>query len=165
MIIDEKGKLFGKISIVDIAAILLVFALLGGVYFKLFVYGRNMEKTNATKFNYQVMVSDVRMVSVDALQIGNKVFDEDTKEYLGIIVDKEIKPCQLNLLKNDGTYVKAEKPDRYNVIITVEATGIVNNEGYIINGKREIKRGLEQKLVTRVIAPNATVLDIIDVKG
>jgi hypothetical protein len=165
MIIDDRGRLFGKVSIIDLAVILLVVALLGGVYFKLFVYGKDVKEANTSVFQYQVLVSDVRIISVNALKEGDNVFDENTKELLGKIVKKEVMPSEQNILKNDGTYVKAEKPDRYNVIVTVEASGIISANGYLINGKREIKRGLEGKLVTRFIEPKAKVLDIKTISG
>jgi len=36
MLLDEKGRLFGKISIVDIGVLLLIAVLIGGVYYKFF---------------------------------------------------------------------------------------------------------------------------------
>jgi len=160
MIIDEKGKLFGKISIVDIAVLLVIIGLISGVYFKFFVIDK---ENNAAKFDtleYKILARAVRQYSVDAIEIGADIYDTKTDTYMGKIVSKELLPATEQLTKADGTMVIAEKPERFNVVITIQVPGVESQYGYRASGKIDLNRESQHVLDTRMIMLETKVIDV-----
>ena len=160
MIIDEKVKLFGKISIVDIAVLVVIIGLISGVYFKYFVIDK---ENNAAKFDtleYKIIARAVRQYSVDAIEIGADIYDTKTDTYMGKIVNKELLPATEQLTKADGTMVIAEKPGRFNVVITIQVPGVESQYGYRASGKIDLNRESQHVLDTRMIMLETKVIDV-----
>lgn len=161
MLLDEKGRLFGKISIVDIGVLLFIIALLGGVYYRYFVIDRH---NNAAKFDtleYTVVLAEgVRQQSVDAIIIGADIYDVKTDTPMGKIVGKEVIPAIEQLTKADGTVVWAEKPDRFNVRITIQVPGNETKYGFRANGSIDINREYPQVLDTQMIVMETKIVDV-----
>jgi len=161
MLLDEKGKLFGKISIVDIGVLLLIIALLGGVYYRYFVIDRD---NNAAKFDtleYTVVLAEgVRQQSVDAIIIGADIYDVKTDTPMGKIVGKEVIPAVEQLTKADGAVVWAEKPERFNVRIKIQVPGIETKYGFRANGRLDINREQQQVLDTQMIVMETKIADV-----
>lgn len=160
MIIDEKGRLFGKISIVDIAVLLVLLGLAAGVYYKFFVVDK---EHNAAKFDtieYKVLIEEVRQQSVDAMEVGADIYDAKTDTYMGKIVNKEVLPATDQLTKADGTVVIAEKPQRFNVLLTIRVPGVETKYGFRASGKLDINREGQQVMDTRMIVLETKVVDV-----
>jgi len=160
MLLDEKGKLFGKISIIDIGVLLLIVALFCGVYYKFFMVDKN---NNAAKFDtleYKVLVEEVRQQSVDALEIGADIYDVKTDSPMGKIVGKEVLPATDQLTKADGTVVIAEKPERFNILVTIQVPGVETKYGFRANGRIDLNRESQQVLDTRMIIMEAKIVDV-----
>ncbi|MBQ9915356.1 MAG: DUF4330 domain-containing protein [Clostridia bacterium] len=96
MILDKKGKLFGKISIVDIFVILVVLVMCVGAFFTYQkINNREIMTENtglipssvADTLEVTLRVSDVRQMTVDNIQKDDEVFFEDTGKYFGTITD------------------------------------------------------------------------------
>ena len=75
MIIDEKGKLFGKISIVDIAIILFILLTIAALVWRFTGMQEVSGKIQNVQCRYECMVENVRMESITALKndIGKNV--------------------------------------------------------------------------------------------
>ena len=67
MIINKEGKLFGKISIVDIAVVLIVILLAIGIYTR-FSGNTKVVVSNGQKIECTFVVKNLRQYSVDALK-------------------------------------------------------------------------------------------------
>ncbi len=160
MLLDEKGKLFGKISIVDIGVLLLIIALLGGLYYR---YSAVDKHNSAAKFDtleYTVLVEEVRQQSIDAIIIGTDIYDVKTDTPMGKIVSKEVLPATDQLTKADGTVVIAEKPGKFNVLITIQVPGIESKYGYRANGRMDLNREFQQVMDTQMIVLETKLVDV-----
>lgn len=151
MILDEKGKLFGKVSIVDIVFIILVLLLFGGIYVKFFNV-KNTQQALTETIEFSVFIQNVRQPTVDAIMVGENAFEESTGLYLGEIIDKEVKPSEDKIIKADGDIVIASMPGKYDIIVTFKVPGIEKEDGYFANGNKEIKHGSDLKVETKLIA-------------
>lgn len=142
MILDKKGKLFGKVSIVDIAILLLVVAL-AVIFVVRVVKPVNVFSSKAVKCEYTVTVKNIRIESVDALKksIGQPVLDSQKAKMGKVKEVAEIRPAEGFLQKTDGTMVKSDQPDRFDVDILIEADATKANSGVLIEGKKEISKG------------------------
>lgn len=160
MLLDEKGRLFGKISIIDIGVLLLIAVLLGGVYYKFFMVDKN---SNAAKFDtieYKILVEEVRQQSVDAIEIGADIYDVKTDTPMGKIVSKEALPATEQLTKADGTMVIAEKPGKFNVLVTIQVPGVETKYGFRANGRMDLNRESQQVMDTRMIILETKIVDV-----
>ena len=160
MLLDEKGRLFGRISIIDIGVLLLIIALMGGVYYKFFMVDKN---SNAAKFDtleYKILVEEVRQQSVDAIEIGADIYDVKTDSPMGKIISKEVLPATEQLTKADGTMVIAEKPERFNVLVTIQVPGVETKYGFRASGRLDLNRESQQVLDTRMIVLETKIVDV-----
>ncbi len=161
MLFDDKGKLFGKISIIDLLIVVLVVAAIGGVYFKFFVVDKGTSAGHLDTIQYQVKtITGVRQFSVDAIEEGIDVFDGINGRHMGKVVKLEATPSKDFITKADGTNVEAEKPDRFDVVVTIEVQGAENDYGYFANGNLEIKRGSDFTMRTRKVELETRIKDI-----
>ena len=160
MLLDEKGRLFGKISIVDIGVLLLIAVLIVGVYYKFFMVDKDQNAAKFDTIEYKVLVEEVRKQSVDAIEIGADIYDVKTNSPMGRITDIEVLPATDQLTKADGTMVIAEKPERFNVLITIRVPGIETKYGFRANGRLDINRESQQVMDTRMIEMVAKIVDV-----
>jgi len=160
MLLDEKGKLFGKISIIDIGVLLLIAVLMGGVYYKFFMVDKNQNAAKFDTIEYKILVEEVRQQSVDAIEIGANIYDVKTDSPMGKIVDKEVLPATDQLTKADGTMVIAEKPERFNVIVTIQVPGVETEYGFRANGRMDLNRESQQVMDTRMIILETKIVDV-----
>lgn len=155
MIIDERGKLFGKISVVDVGILVVILALVAGGYYKFFLMGKNSSAAKFDTLEYQFQVREVRQQSVDVIEIGAEVYDTKTGSDMGKIVDKKVAPATGYIDKADGSVALAEKPERFDVTVTVRAPGVETANGYRVNGNMDITRESTQILQTKMIIMEA----------
>ena len=129
MIINKEGKLFGKISIVDIFVVVAILVAAFVVYTRFIAGNEKVDVKNAT-IEYQIRVKKVRETTVNALKKGGPITDTQTKEPMGEIVNVETTPVFEEQTLADGSIVLSEVKDRYNVIMTVRTEGSANETGY-----------------------------------
>ena len=80
---------------------------------------------------------------MDALKksIGQPVLDSQKAKMGKVKEVAEIRPAEGFLQKTDGTMVKSDQPDRFDVDILIEADATKANSGVLIEGKKEISKG------------------------
>ena len=136
--IDNKGKLFGKISIVDLLIVLLVVVAIGAAVFK-FGFSAHKDVNEAgSKIEYVVKVEGVRDFTVNSIKEGAELYDDESDALIGTVKGIEVKESMDYALKNDGTTVYTSKPDRYDVYLTVESDARILNGAYFAGGTKEI---------------------------
>lgn len=134
-IIDKNGRLFGKISVIDLLAVLVVAVLA----FALHTKHNELEITNTsttdTVITYQVRVEGAYDYVADAIRIGDHLQEEgrSTGGDLGKIVDVQRAPGTRMTALNDGTYRAVPVEDGVNLILTVEGKGIVSDGRVLLN--------------------------------
>ncbi|MBE7009925.1 MAG: DUF4330 domain-containing protein [Ruminococcaceae bacterium] len=137
--LDKRGKLFGKVSIVDLLIVLvLIVAVLGAfsTYQKLsnkIVLTENkalLQNSALNTLEVQMRVKDVRDITVDALQVGDEVFANDTGKFLGTITAVATEPATKLIYDLSGQPHEAEIPEKKDVILTVHVPGSRLEGGY-----------------------------------
>ncbi len=139
-LIDGKGRLFGKVNIVDLLIVLLIIAIAGGVYFAFFG-GADKQVVETSKVVYDFEITNVNKDFVDAITAGDPIRDNVRGNELGTVVSKVFrKATMLNEDLINGRYVIAEVPDAYDVVITIEGKANITPANIIIGGA-EVKVG------------------------
>ncbi len=162
MFLDEKGRLFSKVSIVDIAvAIFLICAILF-VGLKFFAPPGNVNSAEETAYEYTFKVENIRQASVDALKKseGMSVYDSEGA-FLGTVKEiVSVKPYETAVVKSDGTMVQAEVPDKYTVKAAVEVTAKKTTDSIMVSNKREISVGNHMSITTPEITVEVVITSV-----
>lgn len=134
-VIDHNGRLFGRISVIDVLVILVVIALAGALYVK------NTRPHTGTSvatqtITYQVLVEGAQSYLKDNIHVGDKVYDltySSGGSPLGEITDIEEQPGSKLTTFTDGTMGLAQVEDGVNLLLTIQGEGLVGDKGYSLN--------------------------------
>lgn len=138
MIIDNKGKLFGKINIVDLLVVLIIILAVLVTYFKFNMSAHsNVSETNGY-VEFDVQIDSVRYFTTQSLNVGDVVYDSQNDVCLGEIVSKRIEPEKKHITKADGTIVLSEMPERYKLFITIGSDARINDSGIYVGGTKPV---------------------------
>lgn len=159
MIINKEGKLFGKISVIDIAVILIIAVLAVGIYIKFL--GTTQTITTAGKdIECTFLVKNIRMFSAEALERGGPVYDKTSKEYIGEITDVRIDKGEYQVNMADGSFETIAPEERYNAYVTVEFEGKVGENGYYTAANKYLAAGTTLVINTKYAQCESTVYSI-----
>ena len=153
-IINEKGKLFGLINIIDLAVVLILGLLVVGGIKRMQSKPIVVSEPSTAHITYEV--SEVRMATVDNIVVGDPLYHYDKGDFVGTIVEKSYVPFT-EALEKDGEWVNAEVPGKYNVTIIVEAD-VKDNPDVIVVGGEQTRVGLQYRMKNKKIAFFGTVL-------
>lgn len=139
-LVDGKGRLYGKINMIDLLIVLLLLSIAAGAY--LFFFGGSEKKVVETgKVVYEFEITNVNQDFVDAITSGDPIRDSTRGNDLGTVVSKASrKATMLNEDLVNGRYVIAEVPNAFDVVITIEAQANITPANIIVGGA-EIKVG------------------------
>ncbi|MCL1787281.1 MAG: DUF4330 domain-containing protein [Defluviitaleaceae bacterium] len=160
--IDNSGRIKGRVSIIDIILVAAVLVLAAGFMYTQ-VTPRIQEVVNPTERFHLVIQSDgIRHFMVDAVSVGDVMFRLHDRQPLGTVIDIEVLPSMEPLLRSDGTAILAEREGRYRINITIDAVGSIReNVGYFINGTDHMAPGREVQLVSNMVfLPNGRVQSV-----
>lgn len=156
-IIDKKGKLFGIINIIDLVVILLVALLVYGGVTRL--KQSPVSEAENKKALVTLEISDVRMASVDGIEVGDPLYHYDRGTLFGTIVDKKVEPYREPVESGDGSWILAEVPEKYVVTLTVEANA-KESEDVVIIGGEHTRIGTQFRLKNKKVAVMSTILGV-----
>ena len=135
-IIDQNGRLFGKISIIDVVMLLLVVAMAAAIAFV--KSSQNVTNNNVAEqpITFQILVGGAYDYVEPMVQVGDKLYDKDytSNGPLGTITAVEVQPGRMQAYLHDGTVAQVEVEGGVNLLLTVEGSGLVTERGsYMIN--------------------------------
>ena len=138
--LDDKGRLGGKLSIVDLFVIVLIIACVAAVGLKL---KASQEIVGGDRvITYGIRVENIREMSVNAINSNHEaVIDAENKKELGDIVEVKTQPARVLVQTNDGNFSFAEYDNRYDAVITVKAEGTETDDGYFTASGRQVAVG------------------------
>lgn len=155
-IINEKGKLFGIINIIDLTVlIVLALIIVGGAKR---MKSKPIVSNESSKAIITYEVSDIRMVSVENIVVGDPIYHYDKGVYIGDIIEVEHKPF-LEPVEGNGEWINAEVPEKYVAVFKVEAD-VRDNPDVIIAGGEQTRVGAQFRLKNKRIAFFGTVLEV-----
>jgi len=141
MIIDKKGKLFGKISIIDICIVLILVLCLGAAYMR-FAGGMTDITAKNVTIEYTYEVKNIRMYTVEALERGGDIYKRSAGEdYMGMIVNVEHSANKDFVADVDGVYKTTGIPGRYDAIVTIQTQGKLMNSAIYTSSNQRVEAG------------------------
>lgn len=156
---DKNGKIGGKVSIIDILAVLLVVVVVCGIAAR---YGSGV--TNSVKtskqFEYVLKVESVRQYTVDALKKMGKVTDKKSEKDLGEIVDVQVENATLQSTTASGELKNPELPGRYTCYVTIRANGKESSDNYILDDSTELSVGRNIELYSKYVKTSGDIKSV-----
>lgn len=152
-----------KINIADILILLVILALAALAVFKFGILNQKESAgvdASAEQMTYTAFIDEVRMPTVNALHVGDAVYDEKTGICIGVIQDVSYEPYQKGIIAANGEIKQVEYPDYYSITLTIEGPVIEKEEGYFVEGVVELKANSEMNTVTKYAKPVLKVTSI-----
>ena len=159
--IDKQGKIFGKISIIDIIAVVLIVLAAIGVAMRFGGAETAVVSSSSKTITYTFKAENVRDYTVTALKKGGPVYDSTTKEYMGVIKDAVEVPAVMQIEMADGTYKTVEIPEKYDVTVTVECDGKVSDKGFYTADNKRIAPGSTYLATSKYAMSDIEIQEII----
>ncbi len=153
---DKNGKIGGKVSVIDILAIVLIVAVIAGICVR---YGSKITDAvrSSEKFEYVLRVENVRKYTVDALERMGKITDKKSEKDLGEIVDVRYENATQQSTTADGRVVNPELPDRYTCYVTIQAVGRESDDNYVLDDSTELSVGRDIDLYSKYVKTSGTI--------
>lgn len=162
----SNGKIFGKVSVIDIILVAAVLILAVGFLFTR-TSGRIQQIIGAnTPLEVVIQSEGLRQFVVDAVSEGDIMFRYHDRHALGTVTNVRVTPAMDYFHMPDGSVILAEMEDRYTIQITLSSVGSVReNIGYFVNGNDHIAPGSEIALTSnRVRIPEGRVYSIREIR-
>ena len=158
-IIDDKGRVFGLISIIDVIVLLVVVVLAIAAYTKFNVHDSPLTPANTVGVTYTVRVSAIRLSATDMMRRGDSLYT-NAGTFIGTIKDIGIEEAYSLEQRIDGIFLMARIHDRYDITLTVEAQCSYNNGRYYADKIFELNANAEQKMQTKYNEFTGTIMTI-----
>lgn len=159
-IINEKGKLFGIINIIDLALLLIIAALaVGGL---LYMRREGPPTELPTKdFLVTILCREYRQEVVDAIKVGDKLFYGGGFTNLEIM-DVKTEPAKKDVFMPDGTIVAGQHPELKDIYVTIKIIGdpIDPNDPMVYFGTTHATVGKNVTLKTTMVEIPAIILKV-----
>lgn len=164
-IIDRKGRLFGKVSLLDVLIVAVVAAVAVIGYQMLFGNQTTSTGEEGRKtIRYTVEMREVRATILDMPEEGGAAFNSSRNYHIGNIHSWRSEPYQEAVPNYDeGTYEWVERSDEYLLYLTIEAQAVVSDFGISV-GQQVIRIGDEIPVKGKGFASLAYIVGI-DIEG
>lgn len=155
-LIDNKGRIFGLINIIDLLVIVLIVAVVGR-----FTLKSRQKSAGAVTTNIEVVVhvKEVRDATADIVKVGDIVKETKSNVVLGKVVDVKVNPSETLVETADGRVVVYPNPVYKDMYITLIGSGSAG-ENAIVLGGNEIRVGTTLQIKTNMYSVTTTVMSI-----
>ena len=161
--IDRQGRLFGKISIIDVFVVLVVVVMAVALYIKNnTLEASKTDETSRTVITFVVEAENQPLYIADAIRVGDKVYDKDRSSGGAIGTITAVEQLESSWIErmDDGRYARVTNEYTRNLRITVEGTGSVTDGRYAINKIYELGVNAARNFYTNYAVFTASVIDI-----
>jgi len=136
MIIDSKGRLFGKISIVDILIIVVVLAGIGGLAYKFSTSGILRLNSGTDTIYISFYNEELMDYAAKSVKEGTIVIDPQKNTEFGKVKEIKIDKAKSITVNDAGQYVETSKPGYSSILITVEGKGTYSESGVMFGTEK-----------------------------
>lgn len=144
---NKDGKIFGKINIIDLLAVLILIVALVGIGIR-FTSSASKNVTDKTEFSYEVEIDDVRIYTVNALNKKGIATDKQGN-VIGEITNIEYDIKKEQKVLSNGETVMVNVPDKYTAQIILKASGKESEDAYFVGENTELSVGSTIHMYTK----------------
>ncbi|HBH12735.1 MAG: Uncharacterized protein XD91_0350 [Clostridiales bacterium 38_11] len=160
-LINKKGMVFEKISIVDVIIILVIIAI--GYYAITFLTTKDVNKISKQTIQYTFETEDVNENFAKQLQLEGNLYNSSKNYFVGKLIDYKVLPYEIIVpdLQN-GVFIKQVVEDRFVVRMTIEANTDQDDYNIRIN-QENIKVGAMFPIKGKGFASYGYIVEIKEV--
>jgi len=156
---DKNGRLFGKVSIIDLFVILLIAAIAAGVVFR-FGFSGAVARNDNLNIVYTVKINGVRDFTLDYYVVGTPVYERFSGNRIGVVSDVRHEPAFVNHVMDDGSVVNMERPGIIIIYVDIETKGFSTERSYFTEESFELRVGGQVSLWFRYVNVVGSVVNI-----
>lgn len=130
--IDEKGRLFGKVNIVDLIIVIIILAAAAFVGMKFF--GPESTVANTQNVRITMFCDESPTYVVEQLEAGSEAWDSSNQVVLGTLKEWTTGDSMSAITDAEGNVVEISREGYRSVRLVCEGTGIVSDHGVTIGG-------------------------------
>jgi len=155
--IDKQGKLFGRVSIIDLVIVLAIILVIVGVFYRgkgtsVAVQPSTVQIKVVCPFVYPDVVKNIKVG--DQLVANNQLVPVYIKEV-------EVKAAATTVSKPDGSMILTTNPFRKDIFVVIEGETTAVSPHEIMLGGQKIRAGKDEYFVkTRTCELKATILEV-----
>jgi hypothetical protein len=158
-IINEKGKLFGLINIIDLITIALIIAVVLGAYYKFGDNDINVLSSNKTKeVEYVVRLVPNYEYFFEQYSIGDQLV-QDKRVLDATITNIEIEDYYKTVTDENGVVSKQKHPFYKQAFITIKAT-VSDKDPIFKLGEQEIRVGCSNFVTTKLCEISGFIYEV-----
>ncbi len=131
--LDEKGRLFGKVNIIDLLIVVVLIAAVAVVGLKFF--GGGGSNKTAAETTIVIYCEETAYFVPEQLTAGDTVYDFTDDIDIGELIDWETAPCLRKGVATDGTIYQYVSDTLVNCTVRVKINGSFGEHGVTINDK------------------------------
>lgn len=154
-IVDEQGRLFGKINLIDLIFLILLIAVVVTGAKRLTKDPIPVESTGHAEITLHIQ--GIGEAGAAAIQKGQKIYHYDTNELMGVIKNVQRQPLT-EFSKEDGQWMESEVPNAYLVILTIDGP-VTIGDITTKTGSEDLLIGSEYRLKSNVSTFAGTCMD------
>lgn len=159
--INKEGKLFGKISIIDIIVVLAIAVLAFGVYTRFIAPSETEIAQQYKTVEYTVEIKEVRMGTVKALKKMGDAYVSSTDVPIGKITEVTYTGAKRPQTLSDATVEVLNVPNRYTAKVKIVGKAKVHQNGAIYTDDNQAKfLGGLMYIDTKYLRTSGTILDM-----
>jgi len=140
-LLDEKGRLFGKINIIDFAVVLFLFCLTPMFYFgyKIFHKPVNKPSLQAPKLitlDLYCKITDLAPAELNHISVGDILLDDSGNNIGEVLNVGEPAIYSYNIDLGAGEIISHQDPARRQVLIKIRILGEIRNNAFYYKGEK-----------------------------
>lgn len=166
--LDEKGRLFGKLNLVDLLVVLAILFAVGAVAWS--TLGDNISSAVDSIRDIPPVTYTVRCINVDntvaeyaETQVGTQLMASGAMVD-GYITDVLVEPSTVVILDSDGNAKEAENSSYKTVTFTIEANVEPVTNAYAV-GSQEVRAGKTHIVKTLTLEIQGIITTMVEADG
>lgn len=133
-VLDNKGRLFGKFNLLDLAVVLVVLAVVARFGYQAY-QGRQVAPVgNEREISVVMRFASVAEATTKWVKVGDEMYDSKSRTYLGKVTAVRSEPALVVVTSEDGRSYEHLSKHRFDFYVTVTGPGRVSPNGVTMGG-------------------------------
>jgi len=158
-IVDENGRVFGKISIIDLFVIIIAILLIIVVSLKTGLNKSEGAASSGSPVRYTLRITGSTVDCSSILKPGDTVYSSDGPA-VGTIVSVTVSPAKVTSANSKGEYVTSTVDGKYDADVVIETLAAETGGRYIVGNVWEINAGTLRNYFTKYYSFSAAITEI-----
>ncbi|MDR3311173.1 MAG: DUF4330 domain-containing protein [Oscillospiraceae bacterium] len=147
-LIDDRGRIRGKISVIDLAFIAVCIALVLIAYLKFGGGGVTQSQAGLSDVRYTITIKNIRPQVAGTLRAGDAVKTQ-TGASVGTVAEVRVLPATSVQKKIDGSFVEGTIEGKVDCEVVISAKCTSSGGRYFVDRTYELALGRNEPLVTK----------------